>query len=142
MKDNEITIDDMDALLEFLPAFSVEGREFGRWVGGGTKDGVIRMPGLDYDEDVDEFFRLAAQDPWADRSYTSKDAGRMLGDDEFIARASLEEVKTMLTFAVRGEKFADGHRLAMLREGRIVALLRRLQVLRRRMQPGDEPSSR
>ena len=36
----------------------------------------------------------------------------------------------MLTFCVRGERFCDGHWGAMVREGRIGAILHRLQQLR------------
>ena len=55
MENREITGEDIDALLAFLPALSIPGREFGKWVGGGTKDGAIQMPGLSYDEDVEQF---------------------------------------------------------------------------------------
>jgi hypothetical protein len=58
----------------------------------------------------------------------------MLQDDALIQRATLAEVKTMLTYCVRGERFSDGHWAAMLESGRIVALLKRLHVLRKEMQ--------
>ena len=48
----------------------------------------------------------------------------------FIQRATLAEIKTMLTYCVRGERFGDGHWAAMLESGKIVALLNRLRVLR------------
>jgi broad-specificity NMP kinase len=54
----------------------------------------------------------------------------MLSDDDLIATASLDQIKTMLTYCVRGERFVDGHWAHMLESGRIVALLRRLAELR------------
>ena len=57
-------------------------------------------------------------------------AGRMLEDKELIEAADLSQIRTMLTYCVRGERFADGHWAQMLESGRIVALLRRLAVLR------------
>jgi hypothetical protein len=54
----------------------------------------------------------------------------MLEDDDFIQQGSLEQVKSMLTYYVRGERFCDGHCLALLEEGRIVNLLNRLEVIR------------
>jgi hypothetical protein len=57
----------------------------------------------------------------------------MLADDAFIRGATLSQVKTMLTYCVRGERFSDGHWAAMLSTGRVVALLERLQALRKSM---------
>jgi hypothetical protein len=54
----------------------------------------------------------------------------MLEDDACVARATLVEVKTMLTYCVRGERFGDGFWAAMLEQRRVAALLRRLAVLR------------
>lgn len=80
-----------------------------------------------------ELFQLAAQDCWDDRQYTSKEAAQMVEDVEFIERASLEEVRTMLTRCVRSERFCDGSWEALLSGGHIQNLLRRLQVLRDEM---------
>jgi len=60
----------------------------------------------------------------------------MVHSDEAIAAASLAEIKTMLTFCVRGERFCDGHWGAMVSKGRIGAILRRLEF--RRTRPGQE----
>jgi hypothetical protein len=81
-----------------------------------------------------QFYRLAGQPRWFDYDYKPKRAARMLEDDAFIQGATLSEVKTMLTYCVRGERFSDGHWVAMLESGRIVALLKRLRVLREQMQ--------
>jgi hypothetical protein len=54
----------------------------------------------------------------------------MVESDEAIASATLAEVKTMLTFCVRGERFCDGHWGAVIGQGRIGAILRRLEQLR------------
>ncbi|MCB0207481.1 MAG: hypothetical protein KDH89_21880, partial [Anaerolineae bacterium] len=89
-----------------------------------------------YAPDVVAFFRLAGQPCWCDYGYQPAEAGAMLADDDLIRSASLEQVKTMLTFCVRGERFSDGHWGAMLREGRIVLLLRRLALLRDQLAEG------
>jgi hypothetical protein len=57
-------------------------------------------------------------------------ADKMIQSDEGIASASLSEIRTMLTFCVRGERFCDGHWGAMIRQGRIAAILNRLEQLR------------
>jgi hypothetical protein len=54
----------------------------------------------------------------------------MLDDDALIARATLEEIRTMLTYCARGEKQCDGFWGGVLRRGRAQAVLRRLAQLR------------
>lgn len=132
MKGGPITKAEMDELLRFLPLFDVPGRDFyGRCAGGErTADGAITMPYLVYLDDVVEFYRLAGQPCWSDYGYEPREAARMLADEAFIRRATLDELKTMLTYCVRGERFSDGHWGAMLESGKVIALLKRLQVLR------------
>jgi hypothetical protein len=132
------TTDQIDQLLRFLPLFEAPGRAFVENWGGGqeTPDGkAITMPFPIYPADVLEFYRLAGQPCWADYGYRPRKAGRMLADDAFIRRATLAEVKTMLTYCVRGERFGDGHWAAMLESGKVAALLKRLSVLRDQIEP-------
>lgn len=134
MSRHEITREDVDALLEFLPRFEEPGRAFARW-GEVEKnaDGSISLPFPVYDEDVEEFFRRVGQRGWLDYGYKPEEAARMLEDGEFIKRASLEQIKTMLTYCVRGERFCDGHQESLLLGGQVVNLLRRLAAIRERM---------
>jgi hypothetical protein len=80
--------------------------------------------------DVKEFFALVAQPWWLDRNYVPDQAAAMLRDDGLIRLATLDQVRAMLTYCVRWERFSDGHWDDVLRTGRVAALLRRLQVLR------------
>ncbi|MBC7930563.1 MAG: hypothetical protein H7Z38_08335 [Rubrivivax sp.] len=131
MNQHEITREDIDALLDFLPQFEKPGRTFAKW-GEVEKnaDGSIGFPFPVYDDDVEEFFSRVGQHGWLDYGYKPEAAARMLEDSEFIERASLEQVKTMLTFCVRGERFCDGHWEWLLTGGQLVALLRRLKAIR------------
>ena len=134
MNQHEITRDDIDALLAFLPLFEMPGRTFTQWRGGEKSGDVLTMPFPVYDEDVKEFFTLAGQSCWTDYGYKPEDAARMLEDEEFVRRANLEQVKTMLTYCARGERFCDGLRESLLEGRQIVALLRRLEVIREQMR--------
>jgi hypothetical protein len=127
-----VTNKEMDELLHFLPVFEVPGRKFvERWAGGErTPDGATTMPYPVYTADVEQFFQLAGQTCWCDYGYNPAAAHKMLEDGEFIAKATLGEIKTMMTYCVRGERFCDGHWEAVLESGRITALLQRLAVLR------------
>jgi hypothetical protein len=130
MNKEQITGAQIDELLAFLPLFEVPDRTFiKRWEGGKSAGGGFHVPYPIYDDDVQKFYRLAGQPWWSDRGYDPKRSVEMIQDDEFIARATLAEVKEMLTLCVRGERFGDGYWATMLETGRIVALLRRLAVL-------------
>jgi len=125
-----ITRERVDELLRFLP-----GLERGPWVvavrGGEAVDArttTTRYP--EYRDDLLAFFRAAGQPWWCDFGYRPVDAGRMLADERAVARATLDEVRSMLTYCVRGERFGDGFWLSVLESGRLVRLLRRLSVLR------------
>jgi hypothetical protein len=121
--------------LAFLPALQVPGRSFvERWAGGeDTGDGAITTPFPVYPEDVLQFYHLAGQPCWSDYGYNPREAAEMLADDARVSSATLDEIRTMLTYCVRGERFCDGHWAAMLETGRISALLRRLRQLRNTM---------
>jgi hypothetical protein len=115
-----ITPEKIDALLAFLPGFEKPNRSFIReWRGGYPI----------YDDDVDAFFTLASEDCWLDYEYQPAVAGKLLVDDDAIAQADLDTLKTMFTYCVRGERFSDGFRATLLEHGRVQTLLRRLQLL-------------
>ena len=117
-------------LVQFLPLLYRNGFEpIKKWGGGKEKDGVFVMPWPEYEEDVEMFFRATSQEHWCDYEYSPEEAQKMLDDRQSIESATLEEIKTMLTFCVRGERFCDGHMGAMIREGKIELILKRLNEL-------------
>lgn len=73
--------------------------------------------------------RAAGQEAWRDEGYDPQKAARMLQDADLVGRASWDEIKTMLTFCVRGERFSDGHWAAMIEQGHLRRLLERLRQL-------------
>ena len=126
----DVTPEEIDELLAFLPGFEQPGRKFIRaWRGG---DGTFPYPV--YDEDVMAFFRLTGQGVWSDYQYEPRTAGEMLYSDAVIAAATIQQIKTMLTYCVRGERFSDGHWAHVLKTGRIQALLHRLAALRQELR--------
>ena len=121
----------MQALVAYLPILYADGfKPVIRWQGGDQdKDGIYRLPWPEYNPVVEEFYRLVASGFWMDYGYRPEEAATMLRDDEFIKSASLAQIKTMLTFCVRGERFADGHWAEMIENGCIRKILERLNVL-------------
>lgn len=132
MKSRLPTLHEIDELLAFLPRLYAEGfSPVRRWHGGTARpDGVIMMPWPEYDEVVEAFYGSAARECWLDYGYNPTVAQAMLQDQVLVAAASLDQIKTMLTYCVRGERFCDGHWEAMIELGHIRRLLERLRELR------------
>lgn len=55
----------------------------------------------------------------------------MLKNDNLIKTASIPQIKAMLTYCVRGERFSDGHWAEMIENGTIRKLLTRIDELSR-----------
>lgn len=131
MNRETITTESIDELLRFLPLFNVPGRQFvTQWAEDNTSEkGAVAVPYPIYADDVTAFFQLAGQVCWSDTEYDPVEAGKMVVDDKLIEQATLEQIKTMLTYCVRGERFCEGHWDRLLKSGRVTAILQRLTVL-------------
>jgi hypothetical protein len=124
------TLQDIKALTAYLPRLYADGfSPVLRWEGGKQKDGTFTLPYPNYHPLVEEFFREVSR-AWLDHSYNPEQAYRMLKDEDLIQRASLSEIRTMLTFCVRGERFSDGHWEKMIQKGYIRRLLERLNEIK------------
>jgi hypothetical protein len=101
------------------------------WGGGEKlKDGSLTLPYPNYDSVVEEFYRLVSSGGWLDYEYDPEQAYQMLKDENLIKTASLSQIRTMLTFCVRGERFSDGHWADMIEKGYIRRLLERLNEIK------------
>lgn len=125
------TVQDIEELTAFLPRLYAEGfSPILRWDGGEKlKDGSYSMHYPIYNKVVEEFFD-AVRGPWIDYQYNPERAYQMLQDEQAVKTASLAEIKTMLTFCLRGERFSDGHWAAMIEKGYIRRVLERLNEIK------------
>jgi len=125
------TAKEIQHLVSFLPRLYAEGMSpVRKWHGGATEEeGVFQWPWPEYEEVVSEFFHAASRDCWFDYGYLSKGAAEMLSNAQVVRNADLAQIKTMLTYCVRGERFCDGHWAAMIKGGHIRRLLERLREL-------------
>ena len=124
------TFEQIEELTAFLPRLYAE--DFAlvlQWYGGKQNDGTFTLPYPEYDPLVKEFFSVAANECWRDYDYNPEHGYQMLNDESLIKTASLEQIKTMLTFCVRGERFSDGHWEEMIQKGYIRHLLERLNEI-------------
>ncbi len=133
MKNSRLpTLQEIEKLTAFLPRLYAEGfSPVDSWSGGEKqKDGSISVPYPNYNPVVEEFFHAVSGGGWLDYEYNPEQAYQMLKDEKLIKTASLSQIKTMLTFCVRGERFSDGHWAQMIEEGYIRRLLERLNEIK------------
>jgi hypothetical protein len=132
MKNNhQPTLQDIEALTAYLPRLYALGfSPVRKWNGGKQKDGTFTLPYPDYDPLVDEFFRAVSGGGWLDYDYNPEQAWKMLQNELLVETATLSQIKIMLTFCVRGERFSDGHWGEMIEKGHIHRLLERLNVIK------------
>jgi hypothetical protein len=132
MKEDRPALQDIEALTAFLPRLYAQGfSPVLSWSGGEKrKDGSFPLPYPTYDPVVEEFYRLVSSGGWLDHKYDPEPAYQMLRDENLIKTASLSQIKTMLTFCVRGERFSDGHWAEMIEKGYIRQLLERLNEIK------------
>jgi hypothetical protein len=136
MKNNELpTRKDIEELTAYLPRLYAEGfTPVLHWnESEKRKDGSFSMPYPDYHPLVHEFFRLGGG-PWMDYEYNPENAYQLLKDEQAIKTASLPQVKSMLTYCVRGERFSDGHWEEMIEKGYIGRILERLNEIKLEMK--------
>ncbi len=120
---------EIDQLIAFLPHLYAPGFVPVKSWGGGAQEGVLTMPWPIYDDLVLGFMDLAGAPCWCDYRYQPEKAAAMLRDPLVVSKANLAEVRTMLTYCVRGERFCDGHWAAMIEDGHVRRLLERLEEL-------------
>ena len=115
---------DILALTSYLPRLYTDGITLVEWV---ANPGQFPYP--DYAPVVSEFFQVAGQPCWCDYHYDPTTTGKRLEDLQIIRVCDLAEIKTLLTFCVRGERFSSGHWAAMIEKGYIRHILERLTEL-------------
>lgn len=115
--------DTIDKLVAFLPLFEAEKTVVGK---------VDYYPV--YADFVEEFFLGLVSEDFCDLDYADKGIQKLetlLTDDSYIAAVTIDQCKTLLTLIMRGERFCDGYWRECIENGRVQAILRRLDVLRR-----------
>jgi hypothetical protein len=123
-------VQEIEELTAFLPQLYAEGfSPIIKWEGGKQKDGSFLLSYPDYHPVVEEFYQHI-QGNWIDYEYNPEQAYEMLKDEHRVKTASLQQVKSMLTFCKRGERFSDGHWADMIEKGYIRRLLERLNEIK------------
>jgi len=122
----------MHDLLTFLPRLYGDDQPLiHSWYDGAGSEGEPWvMPHPEYADVVVEFFRAASAPCWSDYEYDPSSAGAMLKEPGFVESADLSQIRTVLTYCVRGERFCDGFWAGVIEDGHIRRILERLATLR------------
>ncbi|PPD42377.1 MAG: hypothetical protein CTY16_14770 [Methylobacter sp.] len=125
----------LDQILRFLPWFEAHSQDMKpTWLGleGPPSLSVMAV----YPKEVEDFFQLASEPFWCDYRYDVRAAEVMVFSDAAIGEATIDQIKTILTYCVRCEWFGEGHWQGMVRKGRILAILLRISELRGNLDEG------
>lgn len=124
----EVTPANLDKVLTFLPLF--EGQTHSLYTIDTERS--IFYP-YEYTPEVLRFIQTLYNENLIfvfDWSSWKEEAARYMNDPELVARADLAVLRKLLTLHVRADRFNDGHIALMIDSGHILAILRRLKVIR------------
>jgi len=126
----DVSPEQLDAVLGFLPIFERKEFSCGEWV---VRKG--HMPHFRYDPDVDGFVlalyeqHIVLQFDWVS---WKDEAKRHMANPGSLAEVELLTIRKLLTTHVRADRFMEGHLGQVFESGHIVHILRRLKVIRER----------
>jgi hypothetical protein len=120
-------------LISFLPQLYPEGFEpLIQWRGGEENNGgSYNFPYPEYHPAINDFVTEASKKCWCDFQYVQnmKKLEAVLLNVDLVKTFSFSQIRTFLTYCIRGERFCDGHWAAMIERGYIRAILERLKEL-------------
>ncbi|MDO8941085.1 MAG: DUF6508 domain-containing protein [Methylicorpusculum sp.] len=129
MRETEPNITDFDELLSYLPLlYASDFKPIRRWHGLKENDNLF-CPHAEYEDIVIKFFETVARECWVDYVYSVKNVDKIIHDPQSIACATLGEIRALLTWCERGERFGDGHWGGVIEKGLVRNILLRLREL-------------
>jgi ADP-ribosyl-[dinitrogen reductase] hydrolase len=127
----EIGLQQIDAILVYLPVFEKQDYQFGRWV---EQEG--QFPYFSFSPEVDKFIGTLHEQNMIipfDWGSWSAEAERYQSDPAALEVADLLTLRKLLTAHVRADRFTEGHLAKVLESGHITAILRRFKQIRDEM---------
>ena len=119
----------IDALIPFLDKFEEAGFSAGDWK---VVEGHLWW--FNFDEIVMEFIQVLDDNDWVTPQFDwgewQESATRYIESREMVESADAVTIQKLLTTHVRADRFCEGHLASMFENGHIVAVLRRLKVIR------------
>ncbi len=124
----EIGLQQINAILKYLPTFEKQDDPFGQWV---EQEGQFLY--FSFSPEVDEFIStLYKQNMIIPFDWTSwgEEAERYRTDPAALEAADLLTLRKLLTAHVRADRFVEGHLASVFESGHMTAILRRLKQIR------------
>ena len=122
-------------LAAFRPRFEAPGFEFGRW-------NMRGFPGFDLDPAASAFVTACYRAGWVQSMSWSRwqrtgEARRLVSDPAALERADPDQLSRLLTLLIRRDRFVEGSLAGAFRDGVILRILRRIEMLAN--DPGHGP---
>ncbi len=127
----EIGLQQIDAILKYLPIFEKQDYQFGQWM---EPEG--QFPYFSFSPEVNEFINmLHRQNIVIPFDWTSwrEEAERYQTDAKALETADLLTLRKLFTVHVRAERFAEGHLASVFESGHITSILHCLKQIREKM---------
>ncbi|HET6386014.1 MAG TPA: DUF6508 domain-containing protein [Armatimonadota bacterium] len=124
----EIGLDQVDAVLAFLPLFDVERPVFGAMVSNPGE-----FPHFNASENVERFVRALYDEGFIlsfDWAKWRDESRRFLEEPGALETADLDILRKLFTTIVRADRFCEGYLAGELENGHVTAILRRLKQIR------------
>ena len=122
-----ITKKEIIELTDFLPLLYNENIELSKSPGRGKTDLVSGF--YVYHPTVNAFFELASQEHWKDYQYVDNFSEKMIEPGK-IEEASINQLKTIITWCDRVERFVEGHWEYVIKNDIIKRVLLRLKEIK------------
>jgi hypothetical protein len=123
----EIGLQQINAILKYLPIFEKQDDQFGQWV---EQEG--QFPYFSFSPEVDEFISMLYKQNMIiafDWTSWSEEAERYQTDPAALEAADLLTLRKLLTAHVRADRFVEGHLASVFESGHMIAVLRRLKQI-------------
>ena len=112
--------EDIEELVSFLPILYADKAEL--FTIEADEESISKF--YLYNDDVNRFIGSSSKACWVVSEYSDE----LINNDD-IENASLEDIKGLLTFCIRGESFSSGHIAHMIKEKIIQRILNRLNII-------------
>jgi ADP-ribosyl-[dinitrogen reductase] hydrolase len=124
--DPPLTLNNIQAVLKFLPVFEQIDFSPGEWIGG---EG--HLPYFEYANVILDFLRTLGENGFIQPfNWPQWGEGEQLVDNpRLLSKASLQTLRKLLTAHVRADRFSEGHLAAMFESGHITMILKRIDEI-------------
>jgi len=123
MEDPTLDNKKIKELTDFLPLLYDKNIKLSKSPGRGKTDLLCGF--YDYHPTVNTFFELASQEHWKDSQYVDNFSEKMIEPGK-IEEASINQLKTIITWCDRTERFFEGHWEYVIENDIIKRVLKRL----------------